>query len=93
MDGAQEQGSPRAVPLGHDQPQHGRPSHSSTSPQLRSTSLEGGPLSGLIKDVVVIKASQTAGIDFNADYPGATLFHCDQQTHMDFGFMMLFAYR
>jgi FtsP/CotA-like multicopper oxidase with cupredoxin domain len=56
------------------------------------TSLEGRPLSGLMKDVVVVKANSTAEIDFTASNPGATLFHCHQQSHMDFGFMMLFRY-
>jgi FtsP/CotA-like multicopper oxidase with cupredoxin domain len=56
------------------------------------TSLEGKPLSGLRKDVVVVKGNSNAEIDFVAANPGATLFHCHQQTHMDFGFMMLFRY-
>ncbi|HEX4310633.1 MAG TPA: multicopper oxidase family protein [Acidobacteriaceae bacterium] len=56
------------------------------------TSLEGRPMSGLQKDVVVVKAGATAAVDFTARNPGATLFHCHQQTHMDFGFMMLFRY-
>ena len=57
------------------------------------TSLEGKPMSGLHKDVVVVKANTTAEIDFVASNPGLTLFHCHQQSHMDFGFMMLFRYR
>lgn len=56
------------------------------------TSLDGKPLSGLHKDVIIVKANSTAEIDFTASNPGATLFHCHQQTHMDFGFMMLFRY-
>ena len=56
------------------------------------TSLDGKPLSGLRKDVVVVKANSSADVDFVAGNPGATLFHCHQQTHMDFGFMMLFRY-
>ena len=35
---------------------------------------------------------QEAEIDFVADNPGMTLFHCHQQLHMDFGFMALFDY-
>jgi hypothetical protein len=31
-------------------------------------------------------------VDFVADNPGLTLFHCHQQLHMDFGFMTLFYY-
>jgi FtsP/CotA-like multicopper oxidase with cupredoxin domain len=57
------------------------------------TSLDGRPMSGLRKDVVVVKANSTAEVDFLASNPGATLFHCHQQSHMDFGFMMLFRYR
>jgi FtsP/CotA-like multicopper oxidase with cupredoxin domain len=56
------------------------------------TSLDSKPLSGLRKDVVVVKAKSNAEIDFVAANPGATLFHCHQQSHMDFGFMMLFRY-
>ena len=33
-----------------------------------------------------------AEVDFVADNPGLTLFHCHQQLHMDFGFMTLFDY-
>jgi FtsP/CotA-like multicopper oxidase with cupredoxin domain len=47
---------------------------------------------GVIKDVVLIDAQTQAEIEFTADNPGATLFHCHQQTHMDRGFMMLFDY-
>jgi FtsP/CotA-like multicopper oxidase with cupredoxin domain len=49
-------------------------------------------MSGLRKDVVVVPANRTAEVDFVAANPGATLFHCHQQSHMDFGFMMLFRY-
>jgi len=56
------------------------------------TSLDGRPTTGLRKDVVVVSANSTAEIDFVAVNPGATLFHCHQQSHMDFGFMMLFRY-
>jgi FtsP/CotA-like multicopper oxidase with cupredoxin domain len=56
------------------------------------TNLNGRPLSGLQKDVVVVDANTTAEIDFTASHSGDTLFHCHQQTHMDFGFMMLFRY-
>ena len=56
------------------------------------TSLDGKPLSGLRKDVVVVPANSTAEVDFVASNPGDTLFHCHQQNHMDFGFMMLLKY-
>jgi FtsP/CotA-like multicopper oxidase with cupredoxin domain len=47
---------------------------------------------GIIKDVVLIDAQTRAEIEFTADNPGASLFHCHQQNHMDLGFMMLFDY-
>ena len=56
------------------------------------TSLDGNSISGLRKDVVVVKAKSNAEIDFVAANPGPTLFHCHQQSHMDFGFMMLLRY-
>ncbi|HUA19384.1 MAG TPA: multicopper oxidase family protein [Bryobacteraceae bacterium] len=56
------------------------------------TSLDGKPVSGLNKDVLVVPGKTTAEVDFTANNPGATLFHCHNQTHMDFGFMMLFRY-
>lgn len=56
------------------------------------TKIDGAALSGLHKDVLVVPANATAEVDFTADNPGATLFHCHNQTHMDFGFMTLFRY-
>ncbi len=52
------------------------------------TSLDGKPLSGLRKDVVVVKANSEAEIDFVAANPGATLFHCHQRC-MRLGFARL----
>jgi FtsP/CotA-like multicopper oxidase with cupredoxin domain len=56
------------------------------------TSLNSQPLAGLNKDVLIVPARMTAEVDFMANNPGATLFHCHNQTHMDFGFMTLFRY-
>jgi len=53
----------------------------------------GKTLSGLNKDVLLVPGQSVAEVDFTADNPGATLFHCHNQTHMDFGFMMLFQYQ
>jgi FtsP/CotA-like multicopper oxidase with cupredoxin domain len=47
---------------------------------------------GLRKDVVLVPAKSTAEVEFVADHPGRTLFHCHQQDHMDRGFMMVFRY-
>jgi FtsP/CotA-like multicopper oxidase with cupredoxin domain len=49
-------------------------------------------LSGLRKDVVLVRAGSTTEVEFLADNPGRTLFHCHQQDHMDRGFMMVFRY-
>ncbi len=47
---------------------------------------------GLMKDVVLIPAKATSTVEFTANDPGNTLFHCHQQDHMDRGFMMVFRY-
>jgi FtsP/CotA-like multicopper oxidase with cupredoxin domain len=54
--------------------------------------IAGQPTSGVIKDVVMVGGYQETEVDFVADNPGLTLFHCHQQLHMDFGFMSLFDY-
>jgi len=47
---------------------------------------------GIIKDVVLVGAGTQVDVEFTANNPGMTLFHCHQQDHMDMGFMMLFRY-
>ncbi len=47
---------------------------------------------GLVKDVVLVGGRTQVDVEFIADNPGMTLFHCHQQNHMDAGFMMLFRY-
>jgi FtsP/CotA-like multicopper oxidase with cupredoxin domain len=55
--------------------------------------LPGHPeIHGLQKDTVVVGARTQVEVEFTADNPGLTLFHCHQQDHMDMGFMMLFRY-
>ncbi len=56
------------------------------------TSINSQPLAGIYKDVVIVPANGTVDADFTANNPGATLFHCHNQTHMDFGFMTLLRY-
>jgi FtsP/CotA-like multicopper oxidase with cupredoxin domain len=56
------------------------------------TSFAGKPTAGILKDVFMLGGYQEASVDFVADNPGLTLFHCHQQLHMDFGFMTLFDY-
>jgi len=56
------------------------------------TKIFGKSTAGIFKDVVMLGGYQEAEIDFVANNPGLTLFHCHQQLHMDFGFMTLFDY-
>jgi len=53
---------------------------------------EGAEIAGLRKDVVLVHAGKAAEVEFVPDNPGDTLFHCDQQDHMDRGFMMVLKY-
>lgn len=57
------------------------------------TQVAGKPMAGLMKDVISVGRRSTAAVDFVADNPGLTLFHCHMQLHMDFGFMQLLEYR
>ena len=57
------------------------------------TSIAGNPTAGVMKDVVMIGQFQEMSIDFTADQPGLSLFHCHMQPHMDLGFMALFECR
>jgi len=56
------------------------------------TNLAETKTAGVMKDVVMLGGYQQCEIDFVADNPGPTFFHCHQQLHMDFGFMALFDY-
>lgn len=71
---------------GEDHPMH---LHRHT---VELTTVNAQSLSGLNKDVVIVPASATVEADLIANNPGATLFHCHNQTHMDFGFMTLLRY-
>ena len=52
----------------------------------------GKPTSGVIKDTVIVPTYGRASVDFTADQPGLTLFHCHIQMHMDYGFKALLRY-
>ncbi len=59
--------------------------------ELRS--LPGHPEThGILKDTILVDARTQVEVEFTANDPGLTLFHCHQQNHMDAGFMMLFRY-
>ena len=49
-------------------------------------------MSGLRKDVINVMPLDRVAVDFTADNPGDTLWHCHQQLHMDYGFMQLIKY-
>jgi len=52
--------------------------------------IAGRPTAGVIKDVVMLGGYQEMELDFTANSPGLSLFHCHMQLHMDYGFMALF---
>jgi FtsP/CotA-like multicopper oxidase with cupredoxin domain len=56
------------------------------------TRIGGKTTAGIIKDVAMLGGFQEMDVDFIANNPGLTLFHCHMQLHMDFGFMALFDY-
>jgi FtsP/CotA-like multicopper oxidase with cupredoxin domain len=56
------------------------------------TKFAGIPMSGVMKDVVMVPPRKQVEVDFVADNPGPTLFHCHQQMHMDYGFMAMVEY-
>jgi len=60
--------------------------------QLELTEINGRKTSGILKDTVVVPYYGRASVDFTANQPGLTLFHCHIQQHMDFGFKALFRY-
>ncbi len=52
----------------------------------------GKPTAGIMKDTVVVPRYGRAIVEFLADQPGPTLFHCHIQQHMDYGFKALLRY-
>jgi FtsP/CotA-like multicopper oxidase with cupredoxin domain len=60
--------------------------------QMEIAEIYGKPTSGVIKDTVVVPMYGRASVDFTADQPGPTLFHCHIQSHMDYGFKALLRY-
>jgi FtsP/CotA-like multicopper oxidase with cupredoxin domain len=54
--------------------------------------VNGRATAGVMKDVVVVPGFGSVDVDFVANNPGATLFHCHQTLHMNYGFMRLLKY-
>ncbi|HJU17722.1 MAG TPA: multicopper oxidase domain-containing protein [Stellaceae bacterium] len=61
-------------------------------PIFELVEIAGRPTARVMKGVAMLGGCQRMAIDFVADDPGRTLFHCHQQLHMDYGFMALFDY-
>jgi FtsP/CotA-like multicopper oxidase with cupredoxin domain len=59
--------------------------------RVRATTSLMTPAVGLPANLVV-PAMNKVEVDFTADNPGPTLFHCHQQLHMDYGFMAMVQY-
>lgn len=53
------------------------------------TNIAGHASGGVRKDVALVAGYQSMEVDFTADQPGLSLFHCHMQAHMDHGFMAL----
>jgi FtsP/CotA-like multicopper oxidase with cupredoxin domain len=56
------------------------------------TKIGNTAISGLMKDTLSMPRYSTAEIDFIANDPGPTFFHCHHQDHMDEGFAGLITY-
>ncbi len=54
--------------------------------------VNGQATSGVMKDTVIVPGFGRVEVDFIANNPGATLLHCHQTLHMDYGFMQLLEY-
>jgi FtsP/CotA-like multicopper oxidase with cupredoxin domain len=54
--------------------------------------VNGRKTAGVMKDTVIVPLYGRATVDFVANQPGLTLFHCHIQQHMDYGFKALFRY-
>jgi FtsP/CotA-like multicopper oxidase with cupredoxin domain len=79
----------RLVMDNHSGDQHPVHTHRHT---FEVTKIGNQPSSGLMKDTISMPRYSTAEVDFVADDPGPTFFHCHHQDHMDEGFAGLFTY-
>jgi FtsP/CotA-like multicopper oxidase with cupredoxin domain len=60
--------------------------------QFELVEMNGTKTAGIVKDTVIVPYYGRAVVDFTADQPGLSLFHCHIQQHMDYGFKALFRY-
>ena len=82
----------QALPAGHEQQQRRQHPVHTHRHTFEVTRVGDKPTSGLMKDTISMLRDSTAEIDFIADDPGPTFFHCHHQDHMDEGFAGLIAY-
>jgi FtsP/CotA-like multicopper oxidase with cupredoxin domain len=79
----------RLVMENHSGDQHPVHMHRHT---FEVTKIGDRPTAGLMKDTISMPRYSTAEVDFVADDPGLTFFHCHHQDHMDEGFAGLITY-
>ena len=60
--------------------------------QMEITNVDHQPTSGVIKDTITVLGYGDLEMDFLANQPGPSLFHCHMQIHMDFGLMAMVKY-
>lgn len=60
--------------------------------QFELVEINGKKTAGILKDTVIVPYYGRVTVDFVADQPGLTLFHCHIQQHMDYGFKALLRY-
>jgi FtsP/CotA-like multicopper oxidase with cupredoxin domain len=75
----------------HNRTDDGHPLHLHRH-QWELVDVNGKPTSGIVKDVLVVPFYGRSAVEFTANQPGLTLFHCHIQAHMDYGFKALFRY-
>ena len=61
--------------------------------QVELVEINGKKTYGIVKDTVVVPYYGRAAVEFVANQPGLSLFHCHIQQHMDYGFKALFRYQ
>jgi FtsP/CotA-like multicopper oxidase with cupredoxin domain len=79
----------RLIMENHSGDQHPVHTHRHT---FEVTKIGDKPTSGVMKDTLSMPRFSTAEVDFVADDPGPTFFHCHHQDHMDEGFAGLITY-
>jgi len=79
----------RLIMDNHSGDQHPVHTHRHT---FEVTKIGDRPTSELMKDTISMPRFSTAEVDFVADDPGPTFFHCHHQDHMDEGFAGLITY-